>query len=249
MSHGFKGKFVIVDGLDGIGKGVVLDSIVDYLKLKGLKIFDLHEHWKKHHDHPDFETMDLSDFDIIVSSEPTYVGLGLAIRREATANNKRHYSAKFTADAYSMDRLILYQRVILPALKAGKMVIQSRSVSTSIVYQPLQSTAQGEDALSIANIMALEGNSFALDHAPDLFIIPTIGDLSEIMKRLGGREKDDNCIFENLDFQMKVKPLYESKELKDIFESRGTVVKYLDAGISIESSKQQAVDIFKEILD
>ncbi len=69
--------------------------------------------------------------------------------------------------------------------------------------------------------------------------------MDEVMRRLDGREKDDDCEFENLDFQLSIKPLYEGEQLRDIFSSRGTRVAYLDAGISVDSTKRQAVDLYR----
>jgi len=37
--------------------------------------------------------------------------------------------------------------------------------------------------------------------------------------------------------------------LRKIFEKRGSIVKYLDAGISIELTKKQAVDLYREVLE
>ncbi|MFH1770154.1 MAG: dTMP kinase [archaeon] len=256
MTHGLKGKFVIVDGLDGIGKGVVVDTIANYLKTSGKRILNLRKYWEEFHDHPDFENkefdgkpnkfyIDLDSFDVIISNEPTYAIIGRAIRYEIIAKNGRDYSVHFTAQSYSSDRLILYKRVILPALRAGKIILQERSFSTSIVFQ---STQEGEDKMTVDEILALEGNAFCLKNTPDLLIIPTIKDVEDVIKRLDRRAKDDNCEFENLDFQKKIKPLYESKELRKIFEDRGTVVKYLDAGISLEETKKQAIEIYKSIV-
>ncbi|MCD4704464.1 hypothetical protein K8R66_00100 [bacterium] len=255
-----KGKFIVVDGLDGIGKSVVLDAIVDYLrKDKGQRVLDLHEYWEERGFHPDFDNkenghpnpyyINLDDYDVIYSSEPTHVGIGKVIRQEVITKNSRSYSANLTAECYSTDRLVLYKRVILPVLNAGKTVIQSRSVSTSIVYQPIQSELQKEGSLTIEDVLVLQGNKLALDNAPDLLIIPTIKDVNILFERLAGREKDDNCNFEKIKFQSKIKSLFEGQELRKIFEEKGSVVKYLDAGISIESTKEQAVDIYKEILE
>lgn len=257
MAHNYSGTFTVIDGLDGVGKGVVQQAIQSYLEQQKMRIFDLHSFWQKKHDHPDFNNpkrndkdnplyVNLDDFDVILSSEPTFIGIGKSIRFELIENNQRLYSAHMTARSYSIDRAILYKRVLLPALKAGKHVIQSRSVSTSIVYQPLQKLEAGEPKITINQIIKMDGNNLALEHAPGLLIIPTITDIVGLLDRLKKRKKDDNCQFETIEFQKKIKPLYESKQLKDIFEKRGTTVAYLDAGISIEDSKRQALEIFKE---
>jgi thymidylate kinase len=253
MTHKLNGKFIVIEGLDGIGKGEAANAIVDYLKQKGLRILDLREFWQNHHTHPDFINSELSgkpnpyylsldDFDVMISAEPTYIGIGLAIREEIIAKNSREYSPRVTAECYSNDRLILHKRVLLPALKAGKIIVQERNVASSIVYQPLQST---KDPITVKEVIGLEGNAFTLEHAPDLLLITTISDVSQVIERLKKRVKDDNAVFEELEFQLKLKPIYEGDQLKDIFESQGTTVKFLDTGTSIEETRRQAIEIFK----
>lgn len=249
-----KGILIVTDGLDGIGKGVVNKAIENYFKEKGKKIFDIHDFWEKHDDHPELQDktskyyVNIDDYDIILSSEPTFVGIGKAIRNELTKKQTRKYSAHTTANAYSMDREILLKRVIIPSLEKGKIIVQSRSISTSIVYQPIQELIEGETPLTIQDIIKLEGNSLALKYRPDLLIIPTIKDAKIVMERLEKREKKDDSRFENTEFQLKIKPLYESEKIKNIFEERGTIVKYMDNGISIESTKSQAINILEEFL-
>ncbi len=254
-----KGKFIVIDGLDGVGKGIAINAIVDLLISQGKKVLDLDKYWREMHFHPDFENkvingkenqyyVNLEDYDVIKSSEPTFTGIGKVIRDEVIADVNRKYSAKFTAECYSSDRMVLYKRILLPALENGKTIIQSRSVSTSIVYQHIQSE-NDEKALSMEEIINLEGNTFTLENAPDLLIIPTIKDVGSLIGRLENREKDDNCNFENLECQLKLKPIYEGEVFKEIFESRGTKVEYLDAGISIEDTKKQAIDLYKKIIE
>ena len=249
----------MIDGLDGLGKGVILDSIKEYLENKNLRVFDIHNFWEEHHFHPDFENPVLTDgrknktyidpnsFDVLLSSEPTFVSVGRTIRDEVITKNNRNYSADFTAQMFSADRHVFYKRVILPLLQRNKIIIQSRGVITSLVYQSMQSKDEGSN-LTQDYLKSLIGNNFTLHHAPDLIIIPTIKSVEELMQRLEGREKKDDAIFETLDFQNKVKPHYESEELKKFFESLGTKIKYLDAGISVESTREQAKNIIKEFM-
>lgn len=229
---------IIIDGLDGIGKGVIIDTIKNYEIENGKKVFDLEQYWKEKHTHPEYE--EIKDYDTIISAEPTRALLGNLIRHELVANNSRKYSAKTIATAFSIDREALYKRILIPALKDNKTIIQSRSLITSIVYQPLQ-----DKHITKEFILSLEGNQFVMQYPPSLLIIPTIKNPEELIKRLNQREKKDNAIFENLDFQMKAKPYFESDWLRNLFESKGTIIKYLDAGISVESTKQQALEIYK----
>ena len=258
MTHGLPGTFTVIDGLDGIGKGEVLKAIALYLESLGMRVFNVEDYWQTNHIHPEFEQrthgkrfntafFNLDDFDVLLTSEPTHTGIGRQIRYEMIANNGRSYSAHATAEAYALDRLILYKRVLLPALRAGKHIVQGRSFSTSIVYQRMQAQEQHE-RLALEEIMGLEGNAFALQYAPDLLIIPTIKDVTDITKRLEGRDKRDDAMFETLPFQLQLKPFYEGAELREIFEQQGTGVEYIDAGISVAATRQQAVEVYWKVL-
>jgi len=79
----------------------------------------------------------------------------------------------------------------------------------------------------------------------DFLIVPTIKDAEEAIRRVSEREKDDNCIFENLEFQLRIKAHYESEEFRKIFENAGVNVTYLNAGKSLESSKEQAREFYR----
>ncbi|MBW2985619.1 hypothetical protein KY313_03110 [Candidatus Woesearchaeota archaeon] len=237
--HHYKGNFIIIDGLDGIGKGVIISTLKEYEKNN--KIFDLNNFWKLNKIHPDYRL--LKPFKVIISSEPTYTEKGLNIRHNII-KNKSNYSALQTAKAYSEDRYELYNKIIIPALRDGKTIIQDRSVCSSLVYQ----TTQSEDRLSMEDILKLKGNQLALNNSPNLLIIPTIKNPEELITRLSKRKKKDNCIFENINFQLKLKPVYESKELKQLFQKQGTKVIYLDAGISIKETENQAIKIYKDFL-
>src|SRR4030042_3300495 len=97
-----KGKFIMIDGIDGSGKSTVVQILAVYLKGKGKKVFELKEFWKTSQSLPEPE--ELYDFDILISAEPTYSLVGHAIREEIIKDNKRAYTAFSTATAYSLDR-------------------------------------------------------------------------------------------------------------------------------------------------
>jgi thymidylate kinase len=237
-----KGKFVVVDGLDGVGKGVFLDTFVEEARKKGKRVYDVHEFWKEHDFHPPSEEI-IGNYDLVLTSEPTFVGIGRYIREELTAKNNRRYTPEAVANAYALDRMILYQQLIIPLLEAGIDIYQSRSFSTSIVYQRQSALDEGRE-FDVGEILAIPGNAFCYQIPINFLIIPTIHDPAEAVRRANAREKEDNCRFENLGFQLRIKEHYESPEFREVFERKGTEVIYLDAGISLEESKRQARETY-----
>jgi len=236
------GKFVVVDGIDGIGKGVFLSALVEEAKKNGLRVFDVHEFWKEHDFHPDPQEL-IGNYDLVITSEPTFIGIGKVIREEFISRNNRHYSTEAIAQAYALDRMTLYQQLLIPLLKAGLHVFQSRSFSTSIIYQRQSALDEGRE-FSISEIMSIPGNAFCSRFPPDFLLIPTIKDVQEAVRRAEARDKDDNCEFENLAFQLKIKAHYESKEFQELFANLGTELIYLDAGQTLEFSQQQAQEFY-----
>ncbi len=236
-----RGLFVVIDGLDGIGKGVCLDALKQEAIDSDLKIFDVNEYWGGNDNIPSLE--EIGDVDLIITSEPTYQGIGKYVREVLTCRDEKPFSTFVIAQGYSLDRSILYERLVLPALKKGINVFQSRSVSTSIAYQKLTGEKDGVDLNFILN---LPGNKLALENPPDYLIIPTITNVEEVINRLNNREKEDNCLFENLDFQLEVKKEYDSAEFKEIFESRGTKILSVDVGKTLEHSIKETRALAKK---
>ncbi|MEK6826089.1 MAG: hypothetical protein AABX90_00495, partial [Nanoarchaeota archaeon] len=56
--------FVVIDGLDGIGKGEIESAIKNYEIKKGTKILDLKDFWQEHHRHP--EVHELENYNMII---------------------------------------------------------------------------------------------------------------------------------------------------------------------------------------
>ena len=237
-----KGLFLIVDGIDGSGKGTAIDGIKEYYEKQGKKVFDLREYWKEVNEIPEAEK--LKEYDVIISSEPTHAEIGNIIRTEIVRTNHRTYSALSTAQAFALDREILHKKLIIPALKEGKIILQERGVMTSLVYQPIQS-----ERLTLQEILHLPGNKVALENAPDLLIITKIKP-EAVIGRLNHRTKKDVAIFENLFFQRKIAERYESEWLKKLFENHGSTVIYLDTNQpkTPEDTKQDAIKVWEEFI-
>lgn len=246
-----RGKFVVVDGIDGVGKGVFLDTFVDCAKQDGKRVFDVHEFWKKQDYHSDIQKISHL-YEVIVTSEPTFMGVGKYIREELTSSKHgRKYGPEAVIEAFALDRRMLYEQLVLPALESGIDVYQSRSFSSSLVYQSqmlLDENLIDSRRWAMQHILKIPGNVFCYQHPMDYLVVPTIRDVSEAVRRAQSREKQDNSVFENLDFQLKAKKVFEGSDFKRIFKRIGVPITYLDAGVSVEYSKEQAREFYNKNL-
>lgn len=238
-------NLILIEGIDGSGKGVVIDTFKELAEKEGLKTFDLRSFVKKEKEFPEYEA--LKDYDVILSAEPTYGWVGRAIREELIKDNKREYSALVVAQAYSLDRKILYKRLLIKALQDKKIVLQERSVVSSIAYQPLQAQMQGE-YLPLETVLKLPGNKLAIEDYPPSVVMITRLNPETALQRLADREKKDACIFEKLEFQKKLQKRYESTWLKTLFEKQGSKVIYLDTDKTLEDTKDKAKKIWEECI-
>ncbi len=233
---------MIVDGIDGSGKGTIIKHFGQWAKKKKLKVLDLRQFGKKYHSIP--KPSELHGYDVVLSAEPTFSLIGRAIREEIVKDNKRDYSAHATAQAFALDRYLLYQRVIVPALKRGMYIFQERGVSTSIAYQPLQA-----EPIYLPEILSYEGNKLALKYRPDLLIITKLPP-QMVIKRLNNRmAKRDDAIFENLPFLKKASSHFNSQWFKKIFEKEGSRVCYVDSSKSIKHGVDQAIACWEDFLE
>lgn len=230
--------FIMLDGIDGSGKSTIIETWKTYLQKEGNPLFDLRTYWGENGRHP--EVRELQSYDFIFSAEPTTVGVGQVVRNELIAV-KNDYSLEAQAQGYSLDRLVLYTKLLIPALTDGRCVIQDRGVSTSLCYQAVS-------GLPLSELQRLPGNDLALKHPPDHLIILDI-DPSVAMERLHKRtDKQDAAIFERLDFLKKAAAFFKSSDFRQLFEQRGTTIHYLPAEQSAAIMQVEAVRLLKKII-
>jgi dTMP kinase len=238
----FPGKLIILDGIDGCGKSTLIKGLAEEMKKRGKKVFSIADYCKEKDSFPELDS--IIDNDVFLANEPTYCGVGGIIRKEIIAKNGRHYSASSTAQAYSLDRNILYKKLIIPLLNRGKTVANDRSVTTSIIYQPIQA-----EPLDLAVVLSLEGNAQALRYRPDLLVIAKLNPEIAIARLTKDRkEKDDNAIFEKLDFLKKADERFTSDWFKELFESRGSRIEYIDMNRTIESEVKEFIAMYDQIV-
>ncbi len=236
-----KNRFVIVDGLDGSGKGVMVDALQKWAERKGMKILDLRSYATNKGTLP--EPGEIAQYDAIISAEPTFSYVGKAIREELIRATERKYSAMTVAQAFALDREILYKRVMIPAIKAGKYIFQERGISSSLVYQPVQ------EHIQLTELIRMPGNKTALQFAPALLMIATVKP-ETVIARLGQRQKKDNSIFDILEFQRNIDSRFRSDWLRQLFEQHGSKVVYLDTDEpkTAEQTQENAINIFEQFI-
>ncbi|MBU0531417.1 MAG: hypothetical protein ABIG32_01500 [Candidatus Uhrbacteria bacterium] len=231
-----QGKFVVIDGIAGSGKSTLIKAAKFWAESRDYKIFDLVEWAREHRDPPTYE--EIKDYDIYFTFEPTKTWIGSAIRYEFSRTDDP-YPGIVPAQALSLDRLIMYKRVIIPALEDGKMIIQDRSVSSSIAYQPAM-----DDSISLEEVIELPGNKLALEHAPDLLVLTDL-DPETIVERVKNRQDDSKGVYENLEFLKKVAERYRAEWYSELFMKHGTSVHVFDTRIP----KQEMTIKFLKLLE
>lgn len=231
-------QFIVIDGIAGSGKSTLMRAIKSILEEQGLNIFDLAEWTRDHAEPPKFN--DIAEYDVYFTFEPTKYWVGAAIRYELSHSDA---SGQIVAQAFSLDRHIQYTRLIIPALNAGKIIIQDRSVSSSIVYQPIM-----KDGPSLEDLIALPGNALALSYPPNHLILTHL-DPAKLHDRLSGRDDDSKGVFENIEYLKQVDQRFRSEWFSQLFSSRGTFVHDFSTDLPKEEMEQKIQKIITSILN
>lgn len=232
-----KGTFIIVDGLTGSGKSTVLHAVTNWAVECGHRVWRLQD-WMEPMP-PRFE--DIPDYDAYFTFEPTRTWIGSAIRHELSRTDLP-YGGEELAHAFALDRELSYRRLILPALEAGKTVIQDRGVSSSIVYQPVMS-----NSVPVETILSLPGNKLAIEHAPTALVLTKLP-AAVAVERIAQRGGESKGVFADIEFLKKQEERFASPWFRQLFEERGTKVFELDTSGTIEESQHLATELINHIL-
>ncbi len=227
----------MVDGIAGSGKSTVLRAIETWAEQCHHRVFRLSQ-WKEDAP-PNFE--DVRDHDVFFTYEPSRTWIGRAIRYELSREDQP-YSGEELAHAFALDRQLMYRRLIIPALEAGKTIIQDRGVSTSLVYQPIM-----PGGLPLESIMALPGNKLAMQYAPNALILTKLP-AEEAVARIQARSDDSKGVFANVEFLKKLAVRFHEPWLRELFESHGTSIHELDTSGTVEDTSARAQTLVNHIL-
>lgn len=244
------GLYLVAESIDCGGKGSIISAIKESLVKSGKTVIDLRLLWPSGdkdkeppgHDNPlatlygtdniipqyaklkeYYKELTGRKIDAIITCEPTWSNVGLAIRKKIVHELEgRNYTAKDTAQAYADDREELISKLTLPAINDGVDVYCERNFCSSIVYQ-----SSMDNTADVESIMKLKGNMLAAENGPHLYIICDIR-AETAMERKASREKQDECKFEVLPFQKRIAEKYGSSWLKEILNSHGSMVVYVN---------------------
>ena len=222
-------NLILCDGIDGSGKGVVSKAIGDFFSRGQSDVFDVTEFSKKEGHIPSWDDVksNFPEGGALLVAEPTYCGIGKIIREELIKKGSNH-DVMSVAQAYSLDRAILFDRLVGPAIESGITVVMDRGVFATQVYQPVQGEMfEGYDSEYILGMVrGLPGNQREMDYVPGLILLPDV-DPKIAMERLGNRSKDDNALFEESNFQNRIADVYASRRIEKWYTRRGSKIVHL----------------------
>ena len=170
-----KGKFIVLEGIDGCGKTTQINELSKWLPKSGL----INE-----------------NATLIKTREPGGSVLGREIR-EMILNNNKTNSPSFITELllYAADRAEHISKVISPALKNGNWIISDRFSGSTLAYQ-----GYGRE-ISIDIIKKLE-DIVCQDIRPDLTFFLDISPEESILRRKN--QVADRIESEGLEFLKKV---------------------------------------------
>ena len=137
----YKGLYIALEGIDGSGKTTQAERLTEYFKSKGKKV--------------------------VQTREPKKEGLiGDIVQKVLTGKVKMPSVA--LQYLFSTDRVLHHEDVIIPALKAGKVVISDRCFWSAIVYGILDRT-KGKYDYNSGDFMLIAYSVLSMYHQ---FIVP-----------------------------------------------------------------------------
>jgi len=170
-----KGYFIAFEGIDGCGKGTQIKRLKELFEEKGI--------------------------DSLFTREPGGIKLSEKIRELLLDKENSEMTDTCEMMLFAASRSMSVEKLIVPALKEGKVVVCDRYVDSSIAYQG-GARGLGVDLVRDLNLIATGGLN------PDLTILLDLaGEIGASRnEQMGG--KDDRMESNGVAFQNKVRQVY-----------------------------------------
>jgi len=200
------GKFITIEGCDGVGKSTQIELLKEYCKK--------------------------NDIDAVFSREPGGVRISEQIRKIILdVDNKMNPATEFLL--FTAARIEHLEQVIIPALKAGKVVFCDRFIHSTIAYQGY---GRGLEVFIMEFMHEQLFKNTPIDLTIFLDLPPT-----ESFARKGGQDKTDRLDSEGILFHNRV---YDGFCAMAKTDSR---IKRIDASKSKEEVFDDIVKVLKKV--
>ena len=203
-----KGKLIVIEGPDGSGKSTQINIMRKYLEDKG--------------------------FDVVETREPGGTKIGETIRDIILDVENTEMDPVCEALLYAASRAQHVAEVIKPEIEKGKIVICTRYIYSSLVYQGI-GRGLGVDMVSAINTAAIQGMM------PDLTLLFDIDPVVGIKRKISDG-KADRLELEDIKFHKKVYNGY--KEIASLYKD----IKVIDASRSIDEIQKSVLEIIDKTL-
>ena len=204
MKH--KGYFVSFEGIDGSGKSTQIQKLAKFL-----------------------ETL---DFDIVITREPGGSVGGEEIRNLLLQGNVDRWSAETEILLFTAARRDHLERIILPALEDGKIVICDRFTDSTRMYQGMR----GENLRNLVDTL----NDKVINFDPDLTIVIDINPEISLKRAKSRKIVEERFEDFGVDLQMKMR-----KGFLELAEEFGNRIEVVNGQQSIEKLAQDIFSLVK----
>ena len=183
-----KGYFISFEGIDGSGKSTQIQKLAEFLEAR--------------------------DFDIVITREPGGSKGGEEIRNLLLQGNVDRWSAETEILLFTAARRDHLERIILPALEEGKIVICDRFTDSTRMYQ-------GMRGVNLRNLVDTL-NEKVIKFDPDLTIVIDINPEISLKRAKSRKIVEERFEDFGVDLQMKMRKGF--LELAKEFSNRIEVV-------------------------
>ena len=201
-----KGFFISFEGIDGSGKSTQIQKLAEFLEAR--------------------------DFDIVITREPGGSKGGEEIRNLLLQGNVDRWSAETEILLFTAARRDHLERIILPALEEGKIVICDRFTDSTRMYQ-------GMRGVNLRNLVDTL-NEKVIKFDPDLTIVIDINPEISLKRAKSRRTVEERFEDFGINLQMKMR-----KGFLELAKEFGNRIEVVNGQQSIDKLAQDICSLVK----